>query len=143
MRRKKYKAENARRFKRLKADYLIKYQPSHAEGDPSISNIKDISANGLRFLTENFFPEGTALVVSVHIPPIDRTLTTTARVVRVRSAGSEGLYYMSVRYVDLFAEDQALLDDFIERLAKDRQASFMVDHAQNVKRQQEFEPIRL
>ena len=83
---KKYNAENSRQFKRLTADYLVKYKPagSGAESEDFVSNLKDISAGGIRFWTEYFFEEETLLEVSICIPPIDRVLHALARVIRIR-----------------------------------------------------------
>ncbi len=118
----KYKTANSRRHKRLQAHALVKFQSaeSYGESEPFLSNVKDISAGGMRFWSEHFFPEGALLRVSAWMPVLDQPLDALARVVRVRSAFSSDLYYLSVRFIETNAQIQSALNDFIEALASNR-----------------------
>ena len=131
---KKYKAENSRRFKRFRANYLVKYQLAGALEEPFVSNLKDLSAGGCRFWSEVAFPEGKLLKISIWIPPIEKTLEALARLVRVRRAPDSDVYYLSVSFAEGSPEIQTSLNDFIEKLAEDRGARRLIDDAPIVSR---------
>jgi c-di-GMP-binding flagellar brake protein YcgR len=131
---KSYKMENSRSFKRLKADYLIKYQVAGSGQEPFIANIKDISGGGLKFWSDHYLPEGTLLRVSVWVPPIERTIEGLARIARVRQARGGVVYYMAARFLEIASEDQKALDGFIEKLAKDPEAKDLIENEPVVKR---------
>ena len=129
-----YKMENSRRYKRLKADYLIKYQMAGTTQEPFIANIKDISATGIRFWSDHYLQEGTLLKFSVWVPAIDRTLEGLARISRVRQAQGGLVYYMAARFLEIAAEDQTALNDFIEKLAADPETKEFIENEPIVKR---------
>lgn len=137
---KKNKYENMRRHKRMQADYLMLYKPKDSSDDrePFIANIKDLSASGCRFLTEHFFVEGTDLDISISIPPLNRSIQCTARVMRIRQS-ERVLYYVGVRFLDLPKRDEEDLELFVEGLAKNKKSSFMVGGARGFKRKQEIQ----
>lgn len=131
------KIANTRRFKRMHAHSLVKYQAAESYGskEPLLSNVKDISAGGMRFWSESFFPEGTLLRVSVWIPVLDKPFDALARVVRTRTAFGSGIYYLSLRFIEVNQEQQAALDRFIETIANDPKTRRYVDDFAFVRRQ--------
>ncbi len=130
---KKYKVENQRKHKRLAVDYLLKYRSAGSETEDFVSNLKDISAGGLRFWSERFLPEETLLNVSTWIPPIDRVFHALARVVRIRESKGN-LFYIAVSFVEVSYEDQNALNQFIEHLSSLRGARSLVHDPQKVTR---------
>lgn len=133
----KYLTINSRQFKRVQAHSLVKFQgvDQYGKEEPWISNVKDISAGGLRFWSEHFFPEATLLRLSVWIPALERPLDALARIVRVRPARNGEMYYLSVRFIEVSQDLQKALNDFIERLASDKKTRRYVDDFTHVKRQ--------
>ena len=126
---------NTRKYKRLLADYLIKYRIAGAEDqDFLVSNIKDISATGARFWAETPFQEGVPLAVEVMVPPVGRAIKALARVERVRPAGNGNVYYVAVQFVEISENDQSALNYFIERLASERGARVLVPDPTSVTR---------
>jgi c-di-GMP-binding flagellar brake protein YcgR len=123
-----YQIANARRYKRLKADYLVKYKVYDYPGAPSVSNIKDISAGGLRFWSRENLPLGALLQMSVLLPPVDREIKTIAKVVRVRPAQHGFFNYAAVSFIELSGRDQEAIDDFVEYIAKTEAARDLIDH---------------
>ena len=112
----------------MQAEYLMKYQEMTADQmEPYVANIKDLSATGLRFLSERFFAEGTVLNVSVFVPPLGRAIRTPAKVLRIRASAGP-LYYVSLRFMHLPERDYEDLNLFIEGLSKKRRARSIVDH---------------
>lgn len=131
-----YKTRNERKYKRLKADYLVKHRPASESGEFAVSNIKDVSAGGVRFWTEHLYEEGTLLQVSLLVPPIDKALQILGRAVRVRKGRWNSLYYVGVGFLEIPKDDQEFLNAFIERLARISEARPIVDHADVVEREQ-------
>lgn len=124
---KQSKTSNVRQHKRLLADYLIKYRLAGSESQEFlVSNIKDISATGLRFWTEEPLLEGSLLMVEVLPPPLGRVIRALARVVRARLAEKSLVYYNAVRFVEISEEDQNALNYFIERIASEPGARALV-----------------
>ena len=115
------KYPSTRQYKRLLADYLIRYRMAGGENrEFLVSNIKDISAGGVRFWSEDPLPEGALILIEVLPPPIGRVIRALARVVRVRPAEKKDVYYNAVRFVEISEEDQNALNYFIERIAAER-----------------------
>ena len=129
----KYRIQNTRRYKRLKSDYLVKYQEPGAT-EVFVSNLKDISAGGLKFWTDQIFAEKTLLRLSVWIPPLDRKLETLGRILRVRKTKDAPIYYVSVQFIEISVDDQKILNEFIEHLATVPEAHFLIHDAPVVKR---------
>ena len=133
---KQYKAQNSRRFKRMRADYLVKYQVAGTEGrDPIVSNIKDLSAGGVKFWADQFIPEGTLVKVGFLVPPLDLNVEALGRVVRVRQAKESGVFYSAIRFIEIPDAAKNAINEFIEYLATQSDARRLVEHdASRVKR---------
>ena len=124
---KKYKINNTRRHKRLYVDYLIKYRIARSKDQEFLfSNLKDISAGGVKFWTESPLSEGTLLMVEVLVIPIDRVIRGLARVVRVRKTKKSPVYYDALQFMEISAEDQKVLNSFIERIAAESGGRLLV-----------------
>ena len=115
----------------------MKYQSAekYGETEPFISNVKDLSAGGMRFWSESFFPEGKLLRISAWVPPLQRPFDALARVVRVRPAFNSDIYYLSVRFIEANSEMQTALNDFIESLASNTKTRRYIDDDVNVTRE--------
>lgn len=132
-----YKTENSRKFKRVQALSLVKYQTAEQWGsvEPFLSNVKDLSAGGLRFWSERFFPEGTLLRLSAWVPSLEKPVDALARVVRARSVKSEDSFYLSVRFIEMDQDVRSALNAFIEGLGANRQTRrFIDDFSRSVRR---------
>jgi c-di-GMP-binding flagellar brake protein YcgR len=132
--RKQYKAQNSRRFKRMRADYLLKYQVAGVEGEPHVSNIKDLGAGGTKFWTDQFMAEGTLVKVSFLVPPLELNVEALGRVVRVRQARESGVFYIAVRFIEIPDSSKAAINEFIEYIASQPDARGVVEDAPVVKR---------
>lgn len=135
----KYKTADSRRHKRMTANYLIKFQEAGSQEDPFLANIKDLSAGGVRFWTEHFFPEGTLLNISMLIPPIDLVMSTLGKVVRVRLAQDGTFFYMGVSFIEIRAHEQIALNEFIENLSQSRKSRFLVSSPRNIFRETQIQ----
>ena len=131
--RRKIRLKNTRRFKRIKAAYLVKYEAGRT-GEPRITNARDIGAGGLRFWTPDLLPESSSLKISVYLPPLDRTVDALAKVVRIRRSRQSLVYSVAVCFLELKQEDREAINEYAETLSKDKAARFVIDHADVVVR---------
>jgi c-di-GMP-binding flagellar brake protein YcgR len=133
--RRKVKLQNSRRFKRIHAAYLVKYQVN-GKGKPCIANVLDISAGGIRFWTVDPVPEKAVLHISILLPGLDHAIKALGKVIRIRKAKKGFLSYSSVAvsFLDLKQEDRQAISDFAEIVSRDNNTQFMIDHADVVVR---------
>ena len=132
---KTYRSMNTRQHKRLLADYLMKFRPAGANDQEfQVSNLKDISAGGVRFWAEFPILEGTLISVEVLIPAIDRIIRVPARVVRSRRSENAPVYYVAARFMEISDQDSQAIDSFIERIASERSVRNLVPDAPVVTR---------
>ncbi len=136
MEEKKKKIENLRRHKRMDADYLIRYKAGEEGENPRITNIKNISAGGAKFLTGEILDESATVVVTVLIPPLEKSFQTQAKVLRVRRTRRKFIYSVAVRFVDISPQDQETLNQFVETLeGPDAKEKFLTDLAITVSKE--------
>ncbi len=131
---KKYRTFNSRQYKRLHADYLVKYQLAGFDAEPYVSNIKDISAGGMRFWTDKIFPEGAFLNISVLFPPSENEIRVLGKILRVRQVRHGNFNYVAISFLEMSREDQQTLNDFIERLSLDPESAMLIDQHDIVER---------
>ena len=124
-----------RRNKRLKTAYLIKYETSRAGLAPRITNIRDISAGGMRFLTKDILAESSVIKVKVMAPPDGRVFDAEARILRVRRANRNFVYSAAVNFVNISAKDRDDLESFSEDMAQHEDTRICIDQAQVVLKQ--------
>lgn len=124
--------QNKRRHKRLKVAYLVKYEIGRAGEAPRITNIRDISAGGMRFLTRDILPESSIIKVKVMRPPDGRAFDAEARILRVRRANRNFVYSVAVNFVNIAAKDRDALETFIEDVAQHEDTRICIDEAQVV-----------
>ena len=127
---KRYKVFNSRKYKRLKAPYLLKYRLHGSMGDVRLANLKDVSSGGLRFYTHESLPKGTSLELNLLIPP-DRVVTATAKVLYTRHMSSS-FYHVSVCFSEMAQSDQKILAQFIHNIEADEKLSRLIDQPKPV-----------
>ena len=131
--RRKIKARNARRFKRFRADFLVKYHVDK-KGEAHVTNARDISAGGVRFWTDREIPESSVVSVSIFVPPLGRVVEALAQVRRVTRIKRGLTFSVAVSFLDLKQEDREALSQFAEHLSKEKGAELLIDHADIVVR---------
>ena len=124
-----------RKHKRLKAAYLVKYETGYAGEAPRITNIRDISAGGMRFLTKDILSESAVIKLKVMAPPAGRVFDASARILRVRRANRNFVYSVAVNFVNISAKDREDLEIFIEDMARHEDTRICIDQAQVVLKQ--------
>jgi len=129
----KTKTRDGRRYKRFRTSFLVKYEVGRG-GEARITNARDIGAGGIRFWADEKIPERSVLKVSIYLPPLDRTVEALVQVLRVRRVKKSTLYSIAVNFLDLRSEDREAVNEFAESLSRDKNARFLIDHADIVVR---------
>ncbi|MSR78487.1 MAG: PilZ domain-containing protein [Candidatus Omnitrophica bacterium] len=137
----KYKVFNSRHHQRLQVSYLLKYTILKTEEGPFVSNIKDLSAGGVRFWTDQPLAEGSLLKLTILIPPLGRVLETLGRVQRVRFAPRNSIYYIGAGFIELSSEDRETMNQFIEDLLTREAGKATSNVPQVVSRFRPFQPV--
>ena len=120
--------ENHRQHDRLKGLFLVKYHSEEAGQEPKITNVRDISAGGLRFVTKELLNSGTAIKVSLLIPALNKSFDAKATILRVQKQ-KKGLYYSTaLRFDDLSSTEEEVINSYIKQLALD-QMSMSINEA--------------
>ena len=131
--RRKIRTRNARRFKRFRADFLVKYHVDR-KGEAHVTNARDISAGGVRFWSDQPIPESSVVNVSIFVPPLGRAVDALAQVRRVTRVRKGLTFSVAVSFIDLKQEDREALSQFAENLSKEKGAELLIDHADIVVR---------
>lgn len=119
----------ARLHQRLDVNYLLKYEAGASAKEPAITNIKNISAGGMKFLSREVIPETATINVNVLIPPLERSFQAQATVLRVRRLKKRLIYSVAVRFTDISQKDQKTLDEYVKALSDSGNIEFLIDHA--------------
>lgn len=134
MLRRKIRTGNERRYKRFRADFLVKYQIG-PKGEVCVTNARDIGAGGLRFWANRPLPNQSVLSVSIYIPPLERSVDALAQVCRVRGMKKRLLFDVAVSFLDLKREDREAINEFAESLSRQKGTEFLIHHADVVIRE--------
>lgn len=119
-----------RKNKRLKAAFLVKYETGRTGESSRITNIRDISAGGMRFMTRDILPESSVIKVKVMAPPEGRVFDADARILRVRRANRNFIYSVAVIFENISGSDKEALDRFIEDASRHADTRICIDQAQ-------------
>lgn len=129
----KIRIKNARRFKRFRADFLVKYFVDK-KGEARITNARDLGAGGVRFWSDREIPESSVVSVSVFIPPLGKAVEALAQVRRVRRMRGGTLFSVAVNFLDIKKDDREAINQFAETLSEEKGAELLIDHADIVVR---------
>jgi len=111
--------EERRKFERLKRKFVISY---HSLQDPTanfdISQIKDISLGGIRFVTSCGYAPDTVLAIELQTPFIRERLILQAKVLESKEVVKDLIYDTRVIFPQLDEEAEHYLSRTIEIFLK-------------------------
>jgi len=115
--------QERRKFERLKRKFVVSY---HSVDEPTasfdISQIKDISLGGMRFITSRGYVPDTTLSIELQTPFIRERLTLQAKVLESKKIVADLIYDTRVIFPELDEEAKHYLARTIEIfLKKDRE----------------------
>jgi len=103
-----------RRYPRLRAFNLIKFTLADGTQIESISNIVDISENGLKFTCYEHLQEGSSLKMMIAIPEKNREIALDARLVWVKKMKDvKGVYVAGVSFSHISDENRELIRNLV------------------------------
>lgn len=127
---KKVKTKDQRQHKRLNAIYLVKYVTGRPNEPPKIRNIRDVSAGGVKFISDHELEAGSVIRVNVLVPPLVRSFSAQAKVLRVNRAHKKNLVYsVAVQFINISEEDKVVLNNFVESIMRRLEGELHIDHA--------------
>lgn len=124
---KKVQAGQPRQYKRLYTDYLVRYETDVSGEPPHITNIKNLSAGGLKFLTKEPLRENATIKVVLLIPSLERPFRAQGRIVRVRRLKKRMIYSVAITFTDISAVDREVINRYVEDLSEDPAAKLFID----------------
>lgn len=112
-------SENTRQHKRKKSSFLLKYHEPGAN-EPKVTNLQNISAGGLAFLTNDKIRIGTEVQLSILIPSFAKPVEVEGKVVRIENNATKGMNFLvAVQYTKLTGDNKKAMDEFDKILAKE------------------------
>ncbi|MBI3615731.1 MAG: PilZ domain-containing protein [Candidatus Omnitrophica bacterium] len=110
-----FKCENTRQYPRLPAAWPMKCRVVEPRpGAEVLLSTEDVSAGGTAVLVRDPIPAGSRLAVEIHVPPLNRTISTGAEVVRCLPKPREG-FEVGLRFREISAQDREDLEGVIEQ----------------------------
>ncbi|MDP3143263.1 MAG: PilZ domain-containing protein [Candidatus Omnitrophota bacterium] len=111
--------QERRQFERLKRKFVVSY---HSLEDPSatfdISQIKDISLGGMRFVTSRGYQADTVLAIELQTPFVRERLSLQAKVLESKEVVADLIYDTRVIFSELDDEAKHYLTRTIEIFLK-------------------------
>lgn len=96
------KVKENRKFVRLRMHHLLKYKIiKQPEEERAISFIRDISAGGALFHTQEYIPLESIVILEIVFPAEAETVVVHARVVRVKFLQKVGIFAIGVEFIDM------------------------------------------
>ncbi len=116
-------SEDTRKHKRKKSAFLLKYHESGTH-PPKVTNLQNISAGGLAFLTNDQIQIGSEVQLSILIPSFEKPVEVEGQVVRVDNSPTKGMKYLvAVQYTKIIGDNKKAMEEFDKILAKGSQKS--------------------
>lgn len=96
-------------FTRLKTHHLIKYRVISSK-EKTLSFVRNISAGGVLFYSEEELPLESTLEMKISIPPRVEPVNVIARIVRSNPLKKIGGYEYGVEFVHIDEEDREVIN---------------------------------
>jgi len=96
-----YAGPERRRYKRIKANFVVSYRPVKLSESANISQTKNISQGGMLLTTNKAFAKDTLLKMSIQIPIINYKVELVGRVMESREVTKSLIYETRIVFQDL------------------------------------------
>ncbi len=115
-------SRDTRQYRRKKLSFLIKYQTGgSATSSSRVTNLQNISAGGLAFLTEDNLRIGDLVSLSILIPSFEKPVEVEGKVVRIEPGPKKGRGIIAaVQYTKMDATSRKAMEEFDTELAKEQ-----------------------
>lgn len=108
-----------RKHERVKRKFVVSYRAvNEPPGAPDISQIKDISLGGMRFIASRNYAPDTILLVELQTPFIREKLSLKAKVLESKEVMADLIYDTRLMFLDLDEDARHYLARTIEIFLK-------------------------
>ena len=116
--------EDHRRSPRIAHSFVARYWPKKGESRSLVTQLKDFSGTGARFLTEHAFAVGDALAMQLLLPVSKEPVSVQARVMWVRTTarGKIGLMDVGVAFDAIDVKAQQVIDAAVAHFVRLQQS---------------------
>lgn len=129
--------KNSRQARRCRTFGLLKYCVLNRSPQQTILvNPRDISANGVAFISDTSLPVKAILEIDIYMPPLNGFITVIAHVARVVKIKDSDRYLIGAHFAAMDPADRSRINDHIEKLAKDQANQQYLDKEANSFRRQ-------
>lgn len=117
-----------RMFRRARSFCLIKYSRSN---DPAhkktLVNPRNISADGVMFISDTNFTAGTMLDMDIYLPPLKNFFTVIGNIIKSSKIKGVNQYLVRLHFKAMNPDDKKHINTYIEQLAKNPLISRYID----------------
>lgn len=105
-----------RRFARVGSALPLQYKKLKELSEGTIGAItRDVSEGGTKFVSNEFLPLATRLVLELFLPAQARPVKAISKVAWIRKLSSGDQYEVGNQFLDITREDRAQLSEFLKR----------------------------
>jgi len=110
------KEPERRRFRRVNSVVPLQYKKLKELSEGTIGAItRDVSEGGTRFLSNEFLPLATRLVVELFLPAQPRPVKAISKVAWIRKLSSRDQYEIGNQFLDVGKDDRSQLSDYVKK----------------------------
>ncbi len=116
---------NRRKFKRVRAPFLLKY---HAKGETgNLTNVRNLSVGGTRFTAHQPFPKGLEIELEFNLPISENPVRVEAKVLGSAKLKASSAYRIAAKFIRIRPKDRTAIRLLVERMLRDKRVKGLVD----------------
>ena len=109
-----------RRSARVKSTFALQYRKLKEFSEGTIGAIThDVSEGGTMFISNEFLPLATRMVVELFLPAQPRPIRAISKVAWIRKAPSGNQYEVGNQFLDVGKDDRNQLAEYVKRLLQE------------------------
>lgn len=109
--------DEKRRYRRINSIIPLQYKKLRQLSESTIGAItRDVGEGGVRFISNEFLPLASRLVVEVFLPANPRPIKAISKVAWIKKAPSGDQYEVGNQFLEVAREDKSSLSEYISKL---------------------------
>ncbi len=109
--------EERRKWVRVDATVPLQYKKLKGQSEGTIGAItKDVSEGGVQFISNEFLPLASRLVVEVFLPAQPKPIKAISKVAWIQKASSGDQYVIGNQFLEVGREDRGQLADYVKKV---------------------------
>ncbi len=110
--------EERRKHKRLKRKFIVSFRPYGKNTAFDVSQMKDISVGGVRFMTSKPYAEGTTLILQFKTPISAFKFEVTGNVIESKKVVENLIYDTHVSFMDVDKDSAKVIKETVDYFSK-------------------------